>query len=98
MKIKVRFSGDNFIPGLAHRFSRRFRRGDILGRGPGSPSVPRYIPAAECPSIREGRDDRTLSFGQDQARNEGHQCPAGSSKVRVRIVRAYAAVVKLIRH
>lgn len=42
-----------------------------------------YSPATEYPSIREGRDDRTLSFGQEQARNEGHQCPAESSKVSV---------------
>lgn len=58
------------------------------------------VPASDYPSIRkEGRDDRTLSFGQQQARNEGgHQCPAGS-KACVRAYGTYAIVVgALIRH
>jgi len=68
-----------------HRFSRYFAR---PFRGVRLPFLPQYSPATEYPSIQA--KEGTIVYAQfraRQARNEGHQCPAGIVE-RVRCVRA----------
>lgn len=82
----------------AHRFSRQFSR-RFSGRRAPARVASRYIPAAECPSIREGRDDRTPEF---RARPGKERRGISVRQARRKCVRARnalgTAVVKLVRH
>lgn len=72
-----------------------FYRRQFYSRFTGAPLT--SVPAADYPSIRRGRDDRTLSFGQQQARNGGD---ISVRQDRKRAYDTYGGIVvgALIRH